>query len=395
MSLGAMVAQGVFWICLALILYAYFLYPLVLFVFYSFSQVRRDWIYLTRKGERRIPSLASEELPSISLLIAAYNEEKHLPAKLANLGQLDYPAGKLDVVFVSDGSTDRTPEILGNLKDSHIQTVLLPERKGKPTALNHAVAQARHEILVLSDATTLFHPEAIKNLVRHFSGPTIGVVCGSLQFQGTSESEQTEGVYWKYESMLRMMEARLGATLTASGAIYAIRRCCFDQLAASMVIEDFIIPMRARKLGYRVIYDPEALATEVAAPDVRAEFTRRVRLAVGSFQALGELARVPLTGFSIVAFVSHKLLRWIVPFLLVGLLASNAFLLAHLTYRIAFVCQMAFYLWAGLGYALRDRLQRIRFALVGYFVLTMNMAFLVGFVHFLKGREEVTWRRVN
>ena len=299
------------------------------------------------------------------------------------------------MIFVSDGSTDSTNEILTTLQESNIRTILLSERKGKVNALNLAVAEARYDLLVFSDAATLFAPDALKALVRHFADPTVGLVCGALQFVGTQESQQTEGAYWKYESMLRLMEARLGATLTASGAIYAMRRECYLSLDSGTVIEDFLIPMNSRKLGYRVLYDPEAVATDFAAPTVAGEFARRVRLAVGSYRAFGQLLRVPLRGFTMLAFISHKLLRWIVPFLLIGMFVSNVFLASVAFYRFTLVVQLLFYLWAGLGFAFRHRMQRVRFGLAGYFLLAMNLAFLVGFFRFLAGRQEVRWQRVN
>jgi len=388
-------AKPIFWVCLLLIGYTYLLYPVVLFLAYAFSQARRDLQYLTARRNRRVGSLGPEQLPGVSLIVPVYNEEAHLPDKIANLRQLDYSREKLEIILVSDGSTDRSNAILQSLQEPYFQTIFLPERKGKTTALNNAAAQARHSILVLSDASTLFAPDALKNLVRHFSDPSVGVVCGALLFEGTPESQQTEGVYWKYESMLRLMEARLGATLTASGAIYALRCQAYRPLPAGTVIEDFLIPMNGRKQGYRVLYDPEAVATEFAAPSVAGEFIRRVRLAVGSFQALGELLRIPLRGFTMLAFVSHKLLRWVVPFLLVGLLVSNAFLANNPLYRFFLTGQLLFYTWASLGFVLRDRMQRIPLALVGYFLLAMNLAFLVGFARFLLGRQEVTWQRVN
>lgn len=388
-------AEYLFWICLLLVAYTYFLYPILLFLAYALSQVRRDWHYLIDRRDRRRPPLAPQELPAVSLIVPAYNEEARLLDKIANVRQLDYPREKLEVVFASDGSTDRTNEILQALQDSNIQAVFLPARKGKSTALNHAVAQAQHDILIFSDATTLFAPDALKKLVRHFSDPGVGVVCGALQFQRTLESQQTEGVYWKYESMLRLMEGRLGATLTASGAIYALRRQCYRPLAADVLIEDFAMPMNARKLGYRVIYDAEAVATDFAAASVAGEFTRRVRLAVGSFRALGEFARIRLRPFTYLVFFSHKLLRWVLPFLLIGLLVSNGVLWSNPLYRVAFIGQLFFYLWAGVGFVFQHRMQRTRYALMGYFLLAIHLAFLVGFVRFLVGRQEATWQRVN
>jgi cellulose synthase/poly-beta-1,6-N-acetylglucosamine synthase-like glycosyltransferase len=388
-------AKIIFWACLLLIAYTYLLYPMLLFSLYAATQVWRDLRYLGSRRSRRPVSPSSEELPAVSLLIPAYNEAASLHEKIANLRNLDYPAEKLEIIFVSDGSTDGTNDFLKALPDANIRLVVLPGRKGKANALNYAVAQARNEILVFSDASTIFARDAIRTLVRHFSDVTVGAVCGALEFDGTPEAQLTEGAYWKYEGMLRFMEARLGATLTASGAIYALRRQCYRPLPQETLIEDFLVPMNTRKQGYRVLYDPEALATDFPASTVAGEFARRVRLAVGSYRALGELLRVPMRGFTLLAFVSHKMLRWILGLLLIGLVVSNLFLVRAPFYRIVLLAQLAFYAWAALGFIFRHSLKSVRFALIGYFVLAMNLAFLVGFIRFLVGRQEVAWQRVN
>ena len=385
----------VFWGCLLLVAYTYLLYPLVLFLAYALEQLRRDLGYLGCRRDRRRSALQLDELPAVSVVIPAFNEEVHLAEKLANLRELDYPTAKLEVVFVSDGSTDRTNAILKALEDVNVQTVFLPVRRGKPNALNHGVARATHDILIFSDAATLFEPDALRKLVRHFADPKVGVVCATLQFRGTAESRQTEGVYWKYESMLRLMENRLGATLTASGAMYALRRQCYRPLLANVLVEDFVIPMNARALGYRVLYDPEAIGTEVAADSVAGEFTRRVRIAVGSFRALGEFVRTPLRPFACVAFVSHKLLRWILPALLIGLLASSAILQSIPIYRALLAAQCTFYIWALAGYVFHDRLQGVRFGLLAYYLMAIHLAYLVGFVRFVRGRDTAVWQRVS
>ncbi len=385
----------VFWGCLYLIVYTYLLYPLVLFFAYGLEQLRRDLGYLGRRRDRRRSALKPEELPAVSVVIPAFNEEIHLLAKVANLREMSYPTAKLEVVFVSDGSTDGTNAILRALADVNFQTVFLPVRRGKPNALNHGVARAAHDILIFSDAATLFEPDSLRKLVRHFADPQVGVVCGTLQFRGTAESRQTEGVYWKYESILRLMENRLGATLTASGAMYALRRQCYRPLQANVLVEDFVIPMNARSLGYRVLYDPEAIGTEFAADSVAGEFTRRVRIAVGSFRALGEFVRTPLRPFACVAFVSHKLLRWFLPALLIGLLASSALLQSIPIYRALLAAQCAFYFWALAGYVFRDRLQGVRFGLLAYYLTAIHLAYLVGFVRFVRGRDTAAWQRVS
>jgi cellulose synthase/poly-beta-1,6-N-acetylglucosamine synthase-like glycosyltransferase len=382
-----------FWACFALIAHTYAVYPALLFVVYAFSQLRRDCGYLAAGSDRRRARLPEDALPPLSLVVAAHNEAAVLPAKLANLRELDYPAHKLDVVFVSDGSTDGTDELLAAAGDERVRVLRVPRRGGKSSALNQGVAAARHEVLVFSDASTLLAPDALRQLARHFADPGVGVACGVLRFQGGAEFQQTEGVYWRYEKALRVMEARLGATLTASGALYALRRAAWRPLAADVVIDDFVVPLHARAAGYRVVLDPEASATEFAAGGVADEFARRVRLAVGSFRALPALLRTRLGPFTALAFFSHKVLRWVLPFLMLGLLLASALLCARPFYGVALVLQLLFYGWAVLGFVFRERMAPVRYGLIGYFLLAINLAFLVGFVQFLSGRQEVRWKR--
>ena len=387
-------AEAAFWTCAALVAYTYALYPAVLFVAYAAAQVRRDLRYLTGPVERRRAAPRRPDLPRVSLVVPAFNEEAVLHGKLENIRALEYPRHALEVVIVSDGSADRTNAILAAASADGIRSVVLHERQGKAAAINAGVAASRHEVLVFSDASTLFAPDAVLKLVRHFAEPRVGVVCGSLRFQGNDVHRQTEGLYWRYESALRLMEARLGATLTASGAIYAVRRSAFETLATDVVIDDFVIPMSARRLGYRVLSDPEAHATELAAASVEDEFTRRVRLAMGSFRALTGFLSVPLDAVTYLAFVSHKVLRWILPLLLGGLLLASALLSGRPFYRAVLAIQAAFYVWAGFGWLFRQRLQNVRYALVGYFLVAMHLAFVVGFMRVVAGQHGVRWKRV-
>ncbi len=390
-----MLVPAIFWACLVLIAYAYALYPAVLFLAYSTAQVYRDWLYVVSRRNRRAAAPAVDELPSATLIVPAYNERARLPEKIKNVNDLHYPREKLEIVIVSDGSTDGTEAILQAVEDPRIRKILLPVRQGKANALNEGVRQSRNDILIFSDASTLFMPDAVEKLVRHFSDPRVGAACGALQFQGSQESQQTEGVYWRYESMLRLMESRLGATLTASGAIYALRRECYPTLRPDTLIEDFVIPMNARRMGYGVVYDPEAIATEVAASTVSGEFTRRARLAAGSFRALGQLLRTRQPVLTLWAFLSHKFLRWIVPFLLLVVLISNACLILNPLYRLLFALQLLFYAWAIAGFLVRRRPRRVPFGRLAYFVTAMNLAYLVGFVRYVAGRAPATWQRVE
>lgn len=387
-------ATLVFWACLLLVAHTYLLYPIFLVLASTLVQVGRDWRYLRTRQDRR-PRAATDPFPSVTLIVPAYNEERHLPDKLANLRALDYPPDRLEVIFVSDGSTDRTADILRAVEDPAIRSLVLPARSGKCNALNRAAAAARHDVLVFSDAATLFAPNAIRALVRHFADSRVGVVCGALQFEATAESRKTEGVYWGYESMLRLMEGRLGVTLVASGAIYAVRRSCYPTLAADTLTDDLAVPLAVRRLGFRVLYDPEARATDFAASNVAGEFTRRVRVATGSFRCLRDLVRTPMSPLTAFAFFSHKLLRWVLPFLLLGLFASSVALWGEPFYRAVLIAQILFYLWAALGFLGRRRMQGIRYALFAYYLLAIHLAYLVGFLHFLGGRREATWQRVG
>jgi cellulose synthase/poly-beta-1,6-N-acetylglucosamine synthase-like glycosyltransferase len=389
------IALVTFWMCLALILHTYLLYPVLLFIAYCVTQVRRDWSYLSRGRDRRRRTLATSDLPGVSVIIPAFNEAASLPRKLRNLAELDYPRERLDIILVSDGSTDGTNEIMARIDDPSVTTVFQPVRQGKAAAVNRGVAVARHDILVFCDAATLLDAGALRSLVRHFADPSVGAVCGAVALRGSDEFKQTEGVYWRYESMLRLMEGRLGATLAASGAIYAVRRACVRPLTADDIIDDFILPMNARKRGFRVVFDPEAQALEFGADSVRDEFTRRVRLAIGSFRALREFRRVRMGLVAGIAFFSHKLLRWVLPFLMIGALLGNLVLLDGRLYRVLLAGQLLFYLWAALGFALRRRGRTLPGALLAYFLVAVNFAFLVGFVRAVRGRNEIRWQRVH
>jgi cellulose synthase/poly-beta-1,6-N-acetylglucosamine synthase-like glycosyltransferase len=388
-------AKLFFWFSLCLTVYTYFLYPLVLFVAYSLAQLSSGARYLLHRQDRRALTLREDAIPEMSFLIPAYNEGAHILQKIANLREMDYPSQKLQIIIVSDGSTDETNEILRALPDSNIELIFLPNRSGKATAINQAVLRARYDILVFSDASTLFAPDALRKLTRHFVDSRVGVVCGALRFLASSESSQTEGIYWKYESVIRLMEGRLGATMTASGAIYALRRESYLPLNPGTLLDDFVIPMNARKAGYQVMYDPEAIGTDYAADSVKGEFARRVRLATGSFRSLMFLLQVPMGGFSRFAFVSHKLLRWILPLLLCTMLISNIILMNHPVYSAFGILQLFFYVWASLGFVFRDRLRGVRFALLAYYLLAMNLAFLLGLLRCLGNQNETLWQRVG
>jgi cellulose synthase/poly-beta-1,6-N-acetylglucosamine synthase-like glycosyltransferase len=273
--------------------------------------------------------------------------------------------------------------------------VIRRERSGKCAALAVAAERARNHIFVLCDSSTMFAPDALRKLVRHFQNPAIGAVCGALSFAGNAEFGQTEGLYWKYETALRLMEARLGATLTPSGAIYAVRSDAYVPPISDVLVDDIVTLMNVRQAGFEVHYDPEARAVDFPASSVAGEFRRRVRISTGSFRALPALLRIPKTGFTSFAFFSHKLLRWILPVLHILVFLSNLFLLRHPFYVATLLVQIAILLWALAGFIFRDSLGRVRFTLVGYFLVAMHLAFLVGMLRSFSGRKETAWQRTN
>jgi len=385
----------IFWLCLALVIYPYAIYPFVLFLIYSITQAWRDLGYLGSNRDRRAPTPPISALPAITIIVPAYNEQKVLPQKVANLRRLDIPSERLQVIFVSDGSSDNSNQILEAIQLENFECILLTERKGKANALNQAAERAKHPIWVFCDASTLIETDAIGKLVRHFADPNVGVVCGAVVYQATAEAQQTEGAYWRYESALRTMETRLGAILNASGCIYALRRECYSPIPESTILEDFLIPMRARRLGFSVLYDPEAVAVEFPASSVSGEFARRVRLAIGSFSVLGEIIRVPWRGFLPFALISHKLLRWLVPFFALGLLVTSVALVRSRFYGMALAAQILFYAWAGLGFFFYEQMRRVRYGLMAYFVFAMHLAFLVGFFRCVVGSEKTVWQKVS
>jgi cellulose synthase/poly-beta-1,6-N-acetylglucosamine synthase-like glycosyltransferase len=388
-------ACAVFWIAMTLVLYTYAGYPFALFVCYGLVQVKRDWQYLGNRFERRRTELTDAQLPTVTMLFAAYNEEEHIDEKLENTRQLNYPADKLQVVIVSDGSSDETNAILSAVDDPRFEIVIRDERGGKCAALAVAVERARNHIFILSDSSTMFAPDALRKLVRHFQNPAMGAVCGALSFHCNAESAQTEGLYWKYETALRLMEARLGATLTPSGAIYAVRGSAYVPPTADALVDDILTLMNVRRAGFEVHYDPEARAVDFPASSVAGEFRRRVRISTGSFRALPTLLRIPKPGFTAFAFISHKLLRWILPVLFILMFVSNLFLLRQRFYAAMLLAQVGVLLWAAAGFVFREALSRVRFMLVGYFLVAMHLAFLVGMLRSFSGRKETAWQRTN
>ena len=415
-------ALGIAILGIGLPLYSYIGYPLLLFLLASVVQMGRDAYYLVSRAERR---RRSERLPRVSILLAAYNEEEVIERTLRNCLAADYPRDALEILVGSDCSSDGTDAVVrkfvcgtaalacdesgepfrtagGGCATPHeaLRTVRLlrfDERRGKLSVIRDCVAQARGDILVFSDANTRLEADAIRSLVRHFDNPNIGAVCGELRLIRPDGGSADEGAYWRYELVLKILESRLDSVLGANGAIYAMRRELFPALPSRLVTDDFVIPMKVRSRGFRVLYDPEAVALETAPAGVEDEFRRRVRIGAGNWQALWYCRDLllPWKGFVSLSFWSHKVLRWFTPFMLVAGLVANACLLGRPFWRVVFALQLAFYAAAAIGYALRRmRLPAGPLRMAHYFV-AINLALALGLARGMLGRQRAAWERTS
>jgi len=386
-------AEAVFWICAVGLIHTYLTYPLVLVLLDAWAGFFADLRYLGGGRDRRLPP-EPLHLPRVSLVIAAWNEAPVIREKIENALALDYPPQLVEIVVGSDGSDDGTDEIVSSFADPRVR-LDRADRAGKIAVLSRVVPTTSGEILVFSDANTMFEADALRKLVRHFADARVGCVCGRLRLYNRRQETFEESAYWIYESFLKLREGRRGAVMGANGGIYALRRSLFPALPANTVVEDFVIACRCLLRGRRVIYDPEAVALEETTEDYAKERRRRVRIAAGNFQALGLVGGLldPRQGFASFAFFSHKLLRWMAPLFLVGLLASSAWLFPEPLYAAALGFQICFYWLAAIGWAVRLPGALGRLASLARYFVEMNVGMAHGFLRWIAGTQKVTWQR--
>ena len=382
------------WFSLACIAYTYFGYPLLLIAIASLRQTRTDWQLLSRGASRRVAAPAV--VPRVAVLVAAFNEERHIGARVRNLLEQDYPADRLEVLVGSDASDDRTDEIVRALDGERLRFAAFAQRRGKASVINDLAAMTDAELLVFTDANTHFRPDAVAKLVRHFGQPDVGCVCGELRLAGAPGSgENQDHVYWRYERLLKFYESRIGGLLGANGGVYALRREEFAPIPADTIVDDFWISMRVAERGYRCIYDPEAVATEDTPERIGDEFRRRVRIGVGNYQAFRRFAHLlhPRYGALAFTFLSHKCLRWLAPHLMVLALACNALLVGQAAYAALFGAQLAFYASAWIGWLRARKGLAPRPLRIPLFFVSMNLALLVGSWKYLTARSSGVWAR--
>jgi poly-beta-1,6-N-acetyl-D-glucosamine synthase len=363
-----------FWISFALLAYAAFGYA----------------VWLGVEALLRPRPIAREAItPTVSIVIAAHNEEPNLPGKLKNLRSLRYPAERLQMIVVSDGSTDGTAEILRQQGETLVP-VILDEPRGKAWALNEAVQRATGEILFFQDARQTVDPDALAELVSCFADPAVGAVSGELLLETADGKPSPEGlgIYWTMEKVVRKLESATGSVVGVTGAIYAVRRELYTEMPMGTILDDVYVPMHVARLGRRVVFQPSAIARDRIFSQAGKEFKRKVRTLTGNYQLL-RLAPWMLTPANPLLFrlVSHKLLRLVLPILAAVMLASPA-ACPEPFYRGIFWSQIVFYGLAVLGMA-SPQARRFRPAAAANAFVMLNVAAIVAFYNFIRGRSNV------
>ena len=332
-----------FWLCLAIVVYTYVGYGLILYLL----------VFIKRLAIKAKPlaDITDDCLPEVTLMVCAYNEEDIISEKMSNIHSLDYPADRLHLVWVTDGSTDNTNSILSAYPD--VKIVFSPERRGKSAALKHGIKEVSTEIVMMTDANTMLNPVAVREIVRLMQTPKVGCVSGEKKVLAKSDSDeaaQGEGLYWKYESTLKRLDSELYSAMGAAGELCVIRRQLMTDIPDDTLLDDFVISMEIVRMGYKIAYTSKAFAMEYGSADLHEESKRKRRIAAGGLQSSWRLRslmnplRHPVVAFQ---FVSHRVLRWtITPVCLFALIPLNTILVLSgegIIYTIIWILQILFY----------------------------------------------------
>jgi len=385
-----------FWIGVGIVFYTYLGYGLVVFL----------WV-TARRGRAHSAPAEPAVAPAVTLVVPAYNEAATIRAKLENSLQLDYPRDRLTLIFVTDGSTDDTPEQVRSYPapaGTDLRILHQPARCGKLAAVDRIMPLVTTTITVFSDANALLNPAALRNLVKHYADPTVGAVAGEKRVRVASDSGVQgvgEGIYWKYESTLKRLDAQLYSVVGAAGELFSIRTALYETVPASTIIEDFYLSLRIAMQGHRVAYAPDAYALESHSAALGEEWKRKVRIAAGGLQAIGALPGLlnPLRyGVLSFQYISHRVLRWTVaPLLLPLLFLLNAGLAATGSpfYGALWMAQGVFYTAALAGFLLEKLGVSVKMFYIPFYFCVMNCAVYVGGVRLLRGAQSAVWEKAQ
>ncbi|MBF2707583.1 glycosyltransferase family 2 protein [Flavobacterium soyangense] len=389
------ILQITFWILLFIIVYTYVGYGILL---YLIIKIRRAF----KIGQK--PILNPDYEPEVTLFIAAYNEKDYVEAKMKNSLELDYPKEKLNIIWVTDGSDDGTPDLLRQYPNTTVHH--LDARNGKIGAMNRGMAFVKTPIVIFSDANTGLGKESIRRIVNLFASPKVGCVSGEKRIiskETDVASGAGEGLYWKYESTLKKWDAELYSVVGAAGELFAIRTELYRHVEPDTLLDDFIISLRVAQDGYTIQYDPEAYAIETASANVKEELKRKIRISAGGIQAivrLRSLLNIFKYGTLSFQYISHRVLRWtLTPLCLVilipllSILAFNEGVFSFGLYATLFWLQLLFYVAALTGWFLENRETRIKMLFVPYYFFIMNLSVVLGFFRYMKKSQSVNWER--
>lgn len=374
----------VFWVPILLCIASYFIYPLTIHVIGRISAFK----YIKKNIT-----------PRVSVIIAAYNEEKSIEKKILNTLESNYPGDKIEILIGSDGSTDRTARICEQYDEKNIFFFNFSENRGKTSVQNDLAKNANGEILIFTDAASFIPANSIKKLVENFVDERVGCVAGKMQFVGTNQNLNTQGqgLYWRYESYLREIESSIGRLIGVDGPLYAVRRECYVPLAAN-IISDLMTPILVLKQGRRVVLEPEALVNEVPTQQTEQEFRTRRRIAlrglVGIFSQK-ELLNPFQFPFLFFQIIFHKLIRWMVGILVMLNGAACAALADHGFYQFYLLCYIFFFLSAIAGWLAGKNSKIVKYLKVPYYFTLVNLAATAGVVDFIMKKQAVSWKPVR
>jgi len=387
-----------FWTCLVLVFYTYLGYGILLLLLLKLKQL------FCKKEQKAVLPADESQFPDVTLMICAFNEEEIIKEKMENIRQLDYPKDKLCVMWVTDGSSDHSNELLSEYGDE-ITLVFSPERRGKAAAMQHGLQVNKSEYVVFTDANTMLNPGSIKEIVRLFMREDVGCVSGEKRVAARHEGQaaaEGEGIYWKYESTLKRWDSALYSAMGAAGELFAVRMSVYEAAPSNALLDDFMISMLILKKGYKIAYTSDAYAMEYGSANMEEESKRKRRIAAGGLQSIWWLRslmnpfKYPITSF---LFVSHRVLRWsITPFALFALIPLNVALVmmkGGTTYTVIWILQILFYLSAFLGYLMASRGKKNKLLYVPYYFLFMNINVFRGISYLRSHKSSGAWEKAK
>lgn len=383
------------WLSLFIVVYTYVGYG---FLLYFIIKIKR-----IIKGKPKTVEADLDNLPTCTLVVAAYNEEDFIRQKIADTLKLKYPAGKLKLLFITDGSTDKTPEILAEYPQ--IELMHQAGRAGKIAAIHRAMENVHTEVTVFTDANTFLNADSLINLCKHYADPTVGAIAGEKRVhidESADASAAGEGFYWKYESTLKKWDSELYSVVGAAGELFSVRTELYQPVSANTLLDDFMISMLIAQQGYRIVYEPTAYATELSSANITEELKRKVRIAAGGIQSVIWLKNLllpfkyPLLSFQ---YVSHRVLRWtLTPFLLILAFLLNIFIAlqpGETFYRLLLVAQILFYGMAVLGWMMETRKIRVKILFIPYYFCVMNYAIFAGIIRYFRKTQNAAWDKAQ